>query len=112
MHDINPLTDPSYFQDSLGGNSKVMMVVAISPAVYNVGETICSLNFASRCRQTELGQATKQIIDTARSKSPNPLEPLPSAAKRSTTKAGTNTSTPIKSGAGSASGGGGTTRGF
>jgi len=46
-------------QDSLGGNSKVMMCVNISPAIYNVGETICSLNFASRCRSVELGQAKK-----------------------------------------------------
>lgn len=47
-------------QDCLGGNSKVMMFVNISPAVYNVGETLCSLNFASRCRSVELGQAKKQ----------------------------------------------------
>ena len=53
-------------QDSLGGNSKVMMVVAISPAVYNVGETICSLNFASRCRLTELGKAGKQLLEASR----------------------------------------------
>jgi hypothetical protein len=39
-------------QDSLGGNSKVLMFVNISPAAYNVGETICSLNFAARCRYT------------------------------------------------------------
>ena len=36
------------------------MFVNISPAVYNLGETICSLNFASRCRNVELGQAKKQ----------------------------------------------------
>ena len=49
-----------FFQDSLGGNSKCLMFVNISPAVYNLGETICSLNFASRCRNVELGQAKKQ----------------------------------------------------
>jgi hypothetical protein len=38
----------------------VLTFVNISPAVYNLGETICSLNFASRCRSTELGQAKKQ----------------------------------------------------
>ena len=48
-------------QDSLGGNSKVMMFVNISPAVYNVSETVCSLTFATRCRNVELGQARKQI---------------------------------------------------
>jgi kinesin family protein C2/C3 len=47
-------------QDSLGGNSKVLTFVNISPAVYNLGETVCSLNFATRCRSTELGQAKKQ----------------------------------------------------
>lgn len=47
-------------QDALGGNSKVLTFVNISPAIYNVGETVCSLNFASRCRSTELGQAKKQ----------------------------------------------------
>lgn len=50
-------------QDSLGGNSKVMTFVNVSPAVYNMGETICSLNFATRCRSTELGQAKKQSAE-------------------------------------------------
>ena len=44
----------------MGGNSKVLTFVTISPANYNLGETICSLNFASRCRSTELGQAKRQ----------------------------------------------------
>lgn len=47
-------------QDSLSGNSKVLMFVNISPVNYNVSETVCSLTFASRCRNTELGQARKQ----------------------------------------------------
>ena len=47
-------------QDSLGGNSKVLTFVNISPAIYNLGETVCSLNFATRCRSTELGQAKRQ----------------------------------------------------
>ena len=51
-------------QDSLGGNSKVLSFVNISPAIYNLGETVCSLNFASRCRSTELGQAKKQTSTT------------------------------------------------
>ena len=37
------------------------MFVNVSPAVYNLGETLCSLNFASRCRNVELGQAKKQV---------------------------------------------------
>ena len=46
-------------QDSLGGRSKVAMFVNISPVAYNVSETLCSLNFAQRCRKVELGQAKK-----------------------------------------------------
>jgi len=65
-------------QDSLGGNSKVLTFVNISPAVYNMGETICSLNFASRCRSTELGQAKKQTSEGegSSSKAPRP-KPAP-----------------------------------
>ncbi|RYG63317.1 hypothetical protein EON64_16160, partial [archaeon] len=48
-------------QDSLGGNSKVCTIVTVSPSSYNMGETVCSLNFATRCRATELGQAKRQI---------------------------------------------------
>jgi len=44
-------------QDSLGGNSKVLMFSNISPAVFNMGETVCTLNFAARCRAVELGSA-------------------------------------------------------
>merc|ERR1711871_554965 len=90
-------------QDSLGGNSKVMMVVAISPAEYNVGETICSLNFASRCRLTELGQATKQVIDTTRFSTGEKeiSSPLPSEAGSSGGGSGSATKEPISSSSGS-----------
>uniref|UniRef100_A0A7M5TT09 Kinesin-like protein n=2 Tax=Clytia hemisphaerica TaxID=252671 RepID=A0A7M5TT09_9CNID len=47
--------------DSLGGDSKTLMVVQVSPVVKNVGETICSLNFAQRVRQVELGTATRKV---------------------------------------------------
>jgi len=46
-------------QNSLGGDSKVAMFVNISPVKWNVGESTCSLNFASRCRKVQLGQARK-----------------------------------------------------
>lgn len=46
-------------QNSLGGDSKVAMFVNISPADYNVTESLCSLNFATRCRKVQLGQAKK-----------------------------------------------------
>ncbi len=48
-----------FLSDSLGGNSKVLMFVNISPAVFNVSETVCSLTFATRCRNVELGQAKR-----------------------------------------------------
>jgi len=47
-------------QECLGGDSKVMMIVTISPSVYNTSESLSSLNFAKRCRMAELGQTKKQ----------------------------------------------------
>jgi kinesin family protein C2/C3 len=35
------------------------MFVNCSPCFYNVNETVCSLNFAARCRNVELGAAKK-----------------------------------------------------
>ena len=46
-------------QDSLGGNSKVLMFVNTSPCLYNCSETLCSLKFAERCRATSLGRASQ-----------------------------------------------------
>ncbi|KAL2905874.1 Kinesin-like protein KIN-14R [Bienertia sinuspersici] len=48
-------------QDSLGGDSKTLMFVQISPSEHDVGETLSSLNFASRVRGVELAPARKQI---------------------------------------------------
>lgn len=45
-------------QDSLEKNSKTLMVVQISGALADYNETICSLKFASRVREVELGKAT------------------------------------------------------
>eukprot|EP00611_Tribonema_gayanum_P024135 TRINITY_DN5249_c0_g1_i2.p1 TRINITY_DN5249_c0_g1~~TRINITY_DN5249_c0_g1_i2.p1 ORF type:complete len:587 (-),score=201.36 TRINITY_DN5249_c0_g1_i2:608-2368(-) len=46
-------------QDCLSGGGKTLMFCNVSPAAYNLGETICSLNFAARCRAVELGPAKK-----------------------------------------------------
>jgi len=44
-------------QDSLGGNSKTLMLVAVGPAKENSAETVNSLNFASRAKLVTLGKA-------------------------------------------------------
>ncbi|KAI4328116.1 hypothetical protein L6164_020499 [Bauhinia variegata] len=48
-------------QDSLGGDSKTLMFVQISPSDQDLGETLSSLNFATRVRGVELGPVRKQI---------------------------------------------------
>ncbi|KAL4234031.1 microtubule motor [Mactra antiquata] len=48
-------------QDSLGGDSKTLMIAQIAPVRKNEGETICSLNFAQRVRNVELGSATRKV---------------------------------------------------
>jgi kinesin family protein C2/C3 len=45
--------------DSLGGDSKCLMFCQVSPTTFDSGETLCSLNFAARARNVELGKATK-----------------------------------------------------
>ncbi|KAK4844077.1 hypothetical protein QYF36_016189 [Acer negundo] len=48
-------------QDSLGGDSKTLMFVQISPSEQDLSETLSSLNFATRVRGIELGPAKKQM---------------------------------------------------
>jgi len=43
-----------------GGDCKTLMFVQISPSSADLGETLCSLNFASRVRGIESGPARKQ----------------------------------------------------
>ncbi|KAF5207649.1 Kinesin-like protein [Thalictrum thalictroides] len=47
-------------QSSLGGDCKTLMFTHISPSSADMGETLCSLNFASRVRGVEHGPAHKQ----------------------------------------------------
>merc|ERR1719480_394595 len=51
-------------KDSLGGDSKTLMIVQASPAQQNCTETLSSLNFASRARNVELGKAKKNVKST------------------------------------------------
>ncbi|XP_042518646.1 kinesin-like protein KIN-14S [Macadamia integrifolia] len=51
-------------QSSLGGDCKTLMFVQISPSAADLGETLCSLNFASRVRGIEHGPARKQADHT------------------------------------------------
>lgn len=38
--------------DSLGGNSKTVMIANVGPADYNFDETISTLRYANRCART------------------------------------------------------------
>ncbi|WCJ43156.1 Kinesin-like protein KIN-14S [Euphorbia peplus] len=51
-------------QSSLGGDCKALMFVQISPSDADLGETLCSLNFASRVRGIENGPARKHTDHT------------------------------------------------
>jgi kinesin family protein C2/C3 len=49
-------------QDSLGGNAKTLLFVNVSPNDMDADETLCSLNFAARARQVELGTAVRRVV--------------------------------------------------
>ena len=49
----------------MGGNSKVLMVVNLSPTQADAGESLCSLNFAARVRGVKLGPAVRNVEDGA-----------------------------------------------
>jgi len=52
-------------QDSLGGNSKSIMIVNVAPVAKSAGETLCSLRFAATVGQVELGKAKRQTAPKA-----------------------------------------------
>ena len=48
-------------QDCLSGDGKALMFVNLSPTIASGSESLCSLRFAHRVNQVELGKATKHI---------------------------------------------------
>ncbi|GMI68721.1 MALECTIN DOMAIN KINESIN 2 [Hibiscus trionum] len=61
-------------QDSLGGDSKTLMFVQISPSERDLSETLSSLNFATRVRGVELGPAKRQVDTSELQKMKTSLE--------------------------------------
>ena len=55
---------------------QVLMFVNCSPCLYNAGETLCSLNFAARCRNVELGAAKKNADGGGEAKYKRQIERL------------------------------------
>lgn len=47
-------------QYSLGGNSKTLMFVMVSPLQAHLQETVTSLKFATKVHNTHIGTAKKQ----------------------------------------------------
>ncbi|KIR26643.1 kinesin family member C1 [Cryptococcus deuterogattii LA55] len=48
-------------QTSLSGSSKTLMLCNLSPLATHLGETLCSLRFATKVNTTQVGQAKKAI---------------------------------------------------
>jgi kinesin family member C2/C3 len=76
--------------DSLGGKSKTLLVVNLSPTRDSANESRCSCEFASRAKKVELGQAVRNVERTQSSSShnaPGPLRPASiGASARSATR--------------------------
>ena len=51
--------------DSLGGKSKTLLVVNLSPTRESANESRCSCEFASRAKKVELGQAVRNVEGAA-----------------------------------------------
>ncbi|XP_031425353.1 kinesin-like protein KIFC3 isoform X3 [Clupea harengus] len=90
-------------QDSLSGDSKTLMMVQVSPLDTNVSESVCSLKFAQRVRNVELGYSSrKQTENSSTSSSPThdsveldspPVTPVPLPISRASSAGSTLSST-------------------
>eukprot|EP00906_Rhabdomonas_costata_P011722 RCo016688 len=63
-------------QDSLGGDSKTILIANISPAPDCLGETYSTIAFATSVRKLELGEAKRHV--TSSSSADGPIASLPS----------------------------------
>ena len=72
-------------QDSLSINAKVVMFVNINPSPASIQESMCSLNFASRCRSVQLGKSSRAKSVKSKAEESN-LEGSPTTPRNSTTK--------------------------
>eukprot|EP00948_MAST-09A_sp_MAST-9A-sp1_P000985 g985.t1 len=89
-------------QDSLSGNSKVLMFVCVSPTHFSVDETLCSLKFAERCRAVKLGMAKANIATEETMRLRKRIFQLEKMLKKSTVDPNANSSkSMIRRGAGS-----------
>jgi kinesin family protein C2/C3 len=51
-------------QESLGGNSKTVMICNVAPCQHSLSETVNSLRFATRAHKVEMGKATANASET------------------------------------------------
>jgi len=75
-------------QDSLGGNSKTLMIAQVAPTAFNADESYCTLEFSSRTRCVELGRATKNVVDSAKDVVAPPMQRSKSTSPRARSRRG------------------------
>jgi kinesin family member C2/C3 len=71
--------------DSLGGHAKTLMFINVSPCLADAEETFCSLNFAKRVAQVELGKATasrKKVRPDSKGSNSDSAARTPTSARR------------------------------
>eukprot|EP00656_Telonema_subtile_P032313 TRINITY_DN3543_c0_g1_i1.p1 TRINITY_DN3543_c0_g1~~TRINITY_DN3543_c0_g1_i1.p1 ORF type:complete len:369 (+),score=93.50 TRINITY_DN3543_c0_g1_i1:19-1125(+) len=75
-------------QDSLSGDGKCLMFAQANPRSEAAGESLCSLNFASRVRAVEMGKAKKHVSKKKEENSTDDSPRKAPAAKKAPTPSG------------------------